>query len=228
MELRSIAIIPARAGSKRLPGKNFKTFNGRPLIDWTVRSAIDSKSFDNVIITTNDDAILNHYAKNEAVDLVERSACLASDDAKSVDVVLDVLAKFGLTAGRAALLQPTSPLRKSKHIEQALSLFNEKHKNSVVSVKRAINKIEWCKKLNSSGYLEDLAEQDSLLDKIYIPNGAIYVFDIQRFLLTNEFYFKTAPYLMDDIASLDIDYPLDFEMAQLVSKQKAESRELIN
>ena len=223
MGLRSIAIIPARAGSKRLPGKNFKSFNGRPLIDWTVRSAIDSKSFDNVIITTNDDAILNHYAKNKVVNLVERSECLASDEAKSVDVVLDVLEKFGLTDGRATLLQPTSPLRNSNHIEQAISLFNEERKNSVVSVKRAINKIGWCKKLNSSGYLEDLAGQDSLLDTIYIPNGAIYVFDIQRFLLTKEFYFKTVPYLMDDIASLDIDYPLDFEMAQLVSKHIAES-----
>ena len=76
-------------------------------------------------------------------------------------------------------------------------------------------------KLNSSGYLEDLAGRDSLLIQ-YIFNGAIYVFDIQRFLLTKEFYFKTVPYLMDDIASLDIDYP-DFEMAQLVSKHIAES-----
>ena len=223
MELHSVAIIPARAGSKRLPGKNVKIFNGRPLIDWTVRAAIDSDSFDRVIITTDDDDIINLYANVESVDIVKRSEELASDDAKSVDVVLDVLKRLGLEQGRAALLQPTSPLRTSEHIAQAISLFNIESQSSVVSVKRAIEKIDWCKKLNSEGRLEELKGESLFLNDIYIPNGAIYIFDIKRFLLDREIYFETKPYVMDNMSSIDIDYPFDFEMALLISQREAKS-----
>ena len=117
-----IAIVPARGGSKRLPRKNVLPLGGKPLIQWTLDAAKASKVIDRIVVTTDDDAVLE-IADQSQVEAIRRPDELASDTATTVDTVLhalDSLAERGITARRMLLLQPTSPLRGAGDIRAAV------------------------------------------------------------------------------------------------------------
>jgi N-acylneuraminate cytidylyltransferase len=120
--LKTLAIIPARGGSKRVPGKNTRSFLGVPLIGWTIRFARQLDQFDKIIVSTDSEEIAN-ASRSEGIQVPRlRPAELATDVATSVDVVLDVLAteqKSGRSYDLVALLQPTSPIREARRWHQA-------------------------------------------------------------------------------------------------------------
>jgi CMP-N-acetylneuraminic acid synthetase len=138
--LKTLAVIPARGGSKRLPAKNTRSFLGVPLIGWSISFALKMDRFDNVVVSTDSEEIANasRLAGIEVPDL--RPAALATDTASSADVVLDVLAReqqSGRSYGLVALLQPTSPVREPSRWLRAFERIEQGDCDAVIGVAHA-------------------------------------------------------------------------------------------
>ena len=124
--MKAVAIICARGGSKRLPGKNVRPFMGKPLITWTIAAAQAAPSIDRVYVSTDDDKIAKVAKKAGAV-VIKRPPELATDDATSEDALVHALGKLGKYKPDVLVcLQATSPLRDEDHIERALSLWKQR------------------------------------------------------------------------------------------------------
>ena len=225
-----LAIIPARGGSKGLPGKNIKLLGGVPLICHTIKAALESNLIDRVIVSTENDEIAS-IAKNCGAEVpFKRSIDLASDTSLAMDSylqVVDMITKENskLIESFVALL-PTVPLRTSEDIDNAIQIFNDKNANSVISVVEASAPVYWHRNISKQGILENfLPEFNALknrqeLKKTYLPNGAIYVFRTEVLRSTREYYTsKTYPYIMPKERSADIDDKFDFEWARYLFKK---------
>ena len=230
-----IAIIPARGGSIGVPGKNIKEMNGKPLIWYTINVAKKSKFIDKIIVSTDDNEIAK-IAKSYEVEVpFMRPKELARDDSIAIDnyiYTIDRLNKeFNYSIGEFIILQPTSPLRTSLDINNAIQIFIEKKADSVISVSEAIHPPIWSKTIDEKGILRDYFDikignknrQD--IEKAYMPNGAIFIF---KYLLIKEKYSyysdKTYPYIMPLERSIDIDSKLDFEFAEYLMKKNARNK----
>ncbi|MGZ3774647.1 MAG: acylneuraminate cytidylyltransferase family protein [Bdellovibrio sp.] len=219
-----LAIIPARGGSKRVPGKNKRLFMGKPLIQWTIESALKSPGVTKVVVTTDDEDILNLASLFPQVDFHRRSLDLAMDKSSSIDVVLDVMNKYEHESyDQLLLLQPTSPLRNETVLQRALELATTKNCCQMVSVRR-------CKEIPShimkvqNGYLHYLLDNDSHMrsqdwGELWVLNGAIYLSDWAVFRQTRTFVTdSTVPFEMDDDSSVDIDTEEDWIKAEQIAK----------
>ena len=216
-----LAIIPARGGSKRLPHKNILDLDGKPLISYTIEAALQSKRIDQVVVTSDDDTILK-IAQNYRVETVRRPARLASDIATTFDAVkhtIENMKQFDYIV----LLQPTSPLRNKKHINEAIELLEGKRADAVISVCKMDHSPLWSNTLDESlsmeGFLQDevLNKRSQDLEKYYRLNGAIYICNTDRFLEEKSFFLKDNVYAfqMDRKSSIDIDEEIDFRLAEL-------------
>lgn len=226
-----IALIPARGGSKGLPGKNIKDLNGKPLIAYTIEAALQAKHITEVIVSTDSEeiaAVAKEYGANVPF---LRPSDLAGDNSKAIDAYLytieRLIAEYNKTIEHFVVLLPTSPLRSSKNIDEAIELFWDKQADSVISLTASEHPPTWYKTINASGIVSDFFENsDNSLNRqevkeTYIPNGAIYVFNY-LFLRESLNYYsdKTYAYIMDTRCSIDIDTQLDFEFAEFLMKRK--------
>ena len=214
------SIIPARGGSKGLPKKNILELAGKPLIAWTIESSLKSKYISKTIVSSDCDEILNISSKYGS-EILKRPDELARDTTPTEPVVEHILQNIKDLGNYSylVLLQPTSPLRDEKDIDEAISkLIQEKDATALISVKEIDNKILKAFKINNNGYLEGISNnkypfmrrQD--LPKVFMPNGAIYIISINEFLKTKRLFSDNAiSYLMNEEKSLDIDTIDDFE-----------------
>jgi CMP-N-acetylneuraminic acid synthetase len=220
-----LAIIPARGGSKRLPRKNILDLNGKPLIAWSIESGLKSEYIDKVVVSSDDTEILAVPRKYNVETLV-RPDELASDTATTFDAIkhtIDNMEQYDYIV----LLQPTSPLRDEKHIDDAIELLESKNADAVVSVCEMDHSPLWSNTLDESlsmqGFLRDevLNKRSQDLEKYYRPNGAIYICKIGRLLEEKSFFLKENIYgfKMDRESSIDIDNEADFHLADLTIKK---------
>lgn len=225
-----IAIIPARGGSKGLPGKNIKLLNGKPLIAYTIEAALESKSISRIIVNTDNVEIANVAKKFGAEVPFMRPEELADDTAKSIDVYNYTINRLeeeeNTEINEIIVLQPTSPLRTAKHIDEAINLFHEKKADSVISYCREDHPIFWHKFITDEGKFEDIFEQNYLKNRqeirpTYFPNGAIYIFRTNILLQSRYYTQKSYAYLMQKKCSIDIDSLEDFEYTQWIMKNHA-------
>ncbi|MBV7438486.1 cytidylyltransferase domain-containing protein [Aeromonas sp. sif2416] len=222
----NIAIIPARGGSKRLPGKNIKPLAGKPLINWTTQAAIGSGVFDMVIVSTDSQSIADAAMQDAGVTFPGlRPAELASDTATTNDVISHVVRWVEThheQVDMVALLQPTSPLRTAQHIKEAVELYRDKQATSVVSVCELDHPVQYCNRLpaNNSlnGFIIPAANRRSQdLEPFYRINGAIYLFDRKHVGELSGIYCEGSyAYLMDKASSIDIDDEFDFRLAEAI------------
>ncbi len=221
-----IALIPARGGSKGLPGKNTRMFLDIPLIAHTIKSSKASKNVSQVIVSTDDPEIYRVGLEYGALDTFLRPEELARDDSKAIDNYLYTLPRlqqeFGLDVENFIVLQPTSPLRTTEDINSAIELFHRKSADSVVSYTEEFHPVIWHKYINDEGKFEnifpDSIENRQQNRKSYYPNGAIYVFRYE--LITQRKYYsdRSFAYLMPRQRSVDIDTLSDFEYAEFLAK----------
>lgn len=225
-----ICIIPARGGSKGLPGKNIKMLNGKPLIGWTIEAAQDSKYIEKIVVSSDDDKILD-VSRQYGIDVMRRSKKLATDSAGTVDVVREVLDSQDENYEFVLLLQCTSPLRKAKHIDEAIEMLlaSKDKADAIMSVKENEHPIQWIRKISKEGYLRDFFDNKfqenrrQSYDKTYLPNGAIYLIKKLKFLEDNTFQpERTIPYIMDNAASIDIDTAEDFKLVEYFASRMSE------
>lgn len=222
-----IAIIPARGGSKGLPGKNIRHLNGKPLIAYTIEAALKAKNIDRVIISTDDEEIARVAVEYGAELPFMRPTELASDTAMAVDNYVYTINRLEGESGKSidafVVLQPTSPLRIAEDIDGAIELFNEKKADSVISYTPEAHPVTWHKYINSEGLFEDIFD-DNIKNRqenrvSYYPNGAVYVFRTAMIRERRYYTEKSYAYIMPRSRSVDIDFIEDFEYAEfLLSK----------
>lgn len=224
MTNRAIAIIPARGGSKGLPRKNILDLAGKPLINWTIEACLQSSFVDRVIVSSDDEEILA-VATNAGVEALRRPKELAADWTLTVPVISHVISTLEETSENfqyIVLMQPTSPLRTSKHLDEAFMSLISSEATSLISVSRPVHSPLKSFRIEN-GYLKGLVNdvypfmrrQD--LPETYLANGAIYIVDLNEFkksqlLLTS----RCLPYEMDSNASLDIDDMTDLKEAEML------------
>ncbi len=225
-----LAIIPARGGSKRLPGKNIRNLLGKPLIAWSIEAAIHSNFFDEIMVNTDDQQIADISIEYGAMVPFLRHAGLSTDVASSLDVVKDTLdfyAKNNRCFDVVVLLQPTSPLRNSEDIIGAMELFSDKSASSVLSVCEVDHPIQWCNSLDStlsmdsfiSEGVKGVRSQD--LEKHYRLNGAIYIWGVSVFSREPEaIVVPSYASVMPSERSVDIDSENDFIFAELLKSRQ--------
>lgn len=221
-----LAIIPARGGSKRLPRKNLLDLCGKPLIAWTIEAGIKSKYLDAVVLSSDDSEILK-IGEDYKIQTIKRPQKLASDTASSVDVVKHVIKNLE-SYEYIVLLQPTSPLRDSSHIDEAIELLENKNADAIISVCEMDHSPLWSNTLNENLCMKDFLNKDVLqkrsqdLDKYYRLNGAIYICKTKRFIEESSFLLKKSiyAYIMEAHNSVDIDKKIDLESARLYMTYK--------
>lgn len=226
-KLDTIAIIPARGGSKRLPRKNVLPLAGKPLIQWTLDAAKESGVIDLIAVTSDDDEVLEIAGRNEEVKIIRRPDHLATDTATSIDVVLHALSELesqGIKAKRVMLLQPTSPLRKAEDILGAVKWMDKKSAASVISVCEMEHSPLWSNQLPVS-YSMEFFFDNSLSGKrsqdlplFYRLNGAVYLTSYQDII--KNYCFKALPcyaFIMPKERSIDIDDFYDFKIASILA-----------
>lgn len=221
-----IAIIPARGGSKGLPGKNIKMLRGKPLIAYTIEVALKSKYITRVILSTDDEEIAKVGLSYGAEVPFLRPDFLATDTALAIDVykyMLDRLEKAeNLKIEEFIVLQPTSPLREFSDINTAIKLFKEKNADSVISYCEEHHPIRWHKYLTNDNRIVPIFSNEQVQNRqaerpSYYPNGAIYVFK-KRIIVEEKTYYTDASYaiIMSRKNSVDIDTLEDFEYAEFL------------
>lgn len=221
-----LAIIPARGGSKRLPRKNVLKLAGKPLLAWSIDAALKSKYIDKVVVTSDDREILDISEKFGA-EIIIRPDELASDTATSFDAIKHVVENKDYF-DFIILLQPTSPLRKTKQIDEAVELLEKKKADAVVSVCEMDHSPLWSNTLPESGNMDLFVDakiknkRSQDLEKYYRLNGAIYICNTDKligeksFFLSNNIY----AYKMDRIRSIDIDEKIDFKFAEILINEE--------
>lgn len=223
-----LAIIPARGGSKGLPGKNIKELNGKPLISYTIEAAKASQYISRIIISTDDEAIADLAVRCGAECPFMRPNFLAQDTSRAIDAFRYTIERLenegGVKISEFIVLQPTSPLRTTQDIDSAIEIFQTKKADSVISYCAEHHPVRWHKYINGEGKFENIFE-----DKIgnrqeervsYFPNGAVFVFKTE--LIDKEQYYteNSYAYIMDRKKSIDIDTLEDFEYVEFLMNKE--------
>ena len=226
--MSSLFVIPARGGSKGIPGKNIKMLGDKPLISYSIDIARSIVSDENICVSTDDQRIIKVVESLGLKIPFTRPAHLATDQAGTFEVVLHALNFFeqqGKFYESIVLLQPTSPFRTTLDVLDAMKVF-DLETDMVVSVKETkSNPYFMLFEESSDGYLYPsktgnfFRRQD--VPKVYEYNGAIYVINTRSLRKYNSLraFQKVKKYVMDEFHSLDIDQPIDWKIAEIYLEQ---------
>ncbi len=224
-----LAIIPARGGSKGIPKKNIINIAGKPLIAWTIESAKKSRFINRIVVSSDSTEILS-VAEKYGSEIIKRPAKFANDKisaAAAVPHTLEYLKKKEkYVPDIIVFLQPTSPLRTAKDIDDALKFFFEKKAGTVISVTEGDNKA-----LKSffieKGIMRGIVNDEfpftnrQALPKIYMPNGAIYIISEKEFQKEKRLFSKkTFAFIMPPERSIDLDVKEDIPVLEKLLKKK--------
>ena len=222
--MKHIAVIPARSGSKGLKNKNIMELNGKPLMAYTIEAALSSGIFDCVHVST-DSEMYAEIAREYGADVpFLRLKELSGDTISSWDALRYVMERYqelGREFEYVTLLQPTSPLRDAKDIENAYKIFEEKNADAVISVCELEHSIQICNTLGDNQSMYRFIDSNKvgarqLGETFYRLNGAIYMQKSEMLMNHQNLYNENSyAYVMDKIHSIDIDDAFDFRMAQM-------------
>jgi CMP-N-acetylneuraminic acid synthetase len=218
-----VGLIPARGGSKGIPRKNLAPLGGKPLIAWTIEAALGSEHVARAVVST-DDPELADVARSLGVDVLDRPPELAGDETPMRDVVAHAGREL-VPETALVLLQPTSPLRTSRHVDDVVELLLASGADAVVSVVEVPHRYGTASLLRIDG--EQLVRLDETpyagrADKpvLYARNGpAILALRADR--IGNDLYAgDLRPYVMDAADSVDVDEPFDLELAEFLLSRR--------
>lgn len=216
--MRILAVIPARGGSKRLPGKNIKLLGGRPLIVWSIDMAKTVPDVCDILVSTDDSSIASISSKAGALVPWLRPSDLATDTATSADVVLHALdwyeAEHGVVDG-LMLLQPTSPYRSREMILEGMQQFDQQRR-SVVAVSEVEVDPARCFFIREQGLKMCVPPSNNTQEAAYAVNGALYLISPDELRKTRSFFSVTSVPLIvnSQRESLDIDDDFDWWLAE--------------
>jgi len=224
MPLRCLGVVPARGGSRRIPGKNLAALGGRALIDYTAHAARTAGSLVAAVVSTDDAAIARHAVGQGLLNPAMRPAPLAGDASPTVDAVRHALLAYEAAHGEVdavVVLQPTSPFRTGRHVDEACALFARMGADTVTAVRPAHDHPWWVWRRDGdlirpwTGEREMTAERGSLPEAL-AESGAVYVVRRSLILAGRLYGARVVPCPLDDVASTDIDTPADLAWAEFL------------
>lgn len=226
-----LAIIPARGGSKGIPRKNILSIAGKPLIAYSIEAAAKSKYIDKLVLSSEDEEILA-VARRYGVQTIKRPMSLAKDRSRIERVILHALdylkRKENYVPEAVVKLYPTSPLRRTVDIDEAIKVFLKSDADSLISVQPVGPEYLKTFLLNDQGYLVGAVNNRypftdrQKLPKVFWSNGAVWIFS-RKFFMKNKKFFssKTLPYIMSENFGVDLDTPQDLkELEIILAKRK--------
>jgi CMP-N-acetylneuraminic acid synthetase len=223
---RTIAVIPARAGSKRVPRKNLRLFGGQPLLTWSIRAALDGHPVDDVIVSS-DDGECERIAAAIGVHFYPRPADLAGDTANTLDVLRHVSEQYQLESGQdvtfVVLLQPTSPLRERRLIADGLARIaadpDATCLQTVYPARLFTGRI--CDGYWRGDYPETTRSQD--LPTLYVPSGSLYIYRYASTIARGDAWGShVLPLIQDADTVVNIDEEDDFRRLAQVAERYAD------
>lgn len=226
--IKILTVIPARGGSKGLPGKNIKHLINKPLIAWSIEQGMGSKYVNEVIVSTDSEEIADIARQYGARVPFLRPSHLAQDTSSTKDVLIHLieeLEKKGEFYDYLLLLEPTSPLRETSDIDASIEiLVNTQGARSIVGVSRVEGQHPvFCITLTENGFLESknqfatFRRQD--IDELYFYEGSIYLSEIQAYKESGTFYHEqTLGYRVPKWKSFEIDDEVDFIIVEALLK----------
>jgi CMP-N,N'-diacetyllegionaminic acid synthase len=229
-ERRVLAVVPARGGSKGVPGKNLRTIGGVSLLHRAIGVALESSFVDRVVVTSDDTSILRHAEEVDGVTTLMRPATLAADDSAMWPTVVHALDHSDPT-DVVVLLQPTSPLRLAADVDEAIELLHSRGVASVVSVSPVTKSPFWMYTLDTDGRMHPIlppneATSRQSLPEVHAVNGAVYVVDAEHLRRTHRFVDDdTLAIVMPPERSVDVDTPLDLAIAETLLGSTAGAHE---
>lgn len=217
-------VIPARGGSKRIPGKNKRLFNGRPMVQWPVLSSCEVPGITRVVVSTDDKEIAAISAEAGASEVLKRPADLASDTAATAPVIRHAIDHLGLASEETVVcLYPTAAIPPSL-IRGALELASAWPELFVVSVGRHASPLERALQLSEDGKMsaisheflgsrtQDLAVRYYDAGKLYVASASVW--KSSETMMSSPF----IPFFVPRWASVDIDDPEDWEIAEALHR----------
>ena len=218
--MRILAIVPARGGSKGIKDKNIKEIEGRPLIEYTIEAAKRCEYIDEIVVSTDSEKIAKVAKKAGAKVPFLRPDELASDTARTIDVVLFTIEQLKLIGQEydiVVLLQPTSPLRDEDDICGAIEKYVSCNMKSLVSVSEVSESPILMRQIVDETHMEKLLNINSTIRrqdmaKYYMVNGSIYINKIEELNSDTSLNDNVIPYVMDRSHSVDIDDYVDIEV----------------
>lgn len=224
MNNKKIAIITARGGSKRIPKKNIKDFCGIPIIAYSIKTAIESGIFDEVMVSTDSEEIALISKKYGAVVPFMRSSSTSDDFATTEDVILEVLKKYkeiGKEFGQACCLYPTAPFVTVEILKEAVQIMDEKEPAVVIPVVQFSYPPQRCFVIDNSGYAkfkypEYIEARSQDLEKQYHDVGQFYVYNTEKLIKENgKIIDDFIPIVISEMQAQDIDNEDDWKLAEL-------------
>lgn len=225
-----LAVIPARGGSKGVPGKNKKLLHGKPLIQYSIDTALQSKHISEVVVTTDDDEIIA-IAKSLGANVpFVRPKHLAEDTTPTLPVIQHAVSHFeaeGKQFDAICLLQPTSPFRPKGFLDKALETFQEKQTDSLVSVLEVPHQYNphWTFEANDNGVLQIATGEQNIiprrqeLPKAYHRDGSVYITKTNVLMHEDSLYGNSVAYIVsDERFYVNIDTTEDWEKATELAK----------
>ena len=217
--MKSIIIIPARGGSKRLPGKNLKFLVGKPLIAYSLDYAkINVNENIDIVVTTNDHEIKT-FARSQGVRVIDRPEEISKDDSTTVSALKHVLQNINGSYENVILLQPTNPLRPSYLLNEALEIFSKGNYESLMTVSlndKKLGKIEGDRFIP---YTYKMGQRSQDLEPLYFENGLLYITKSEIVLKNQILGANNYPMIIDHpFASVDIDTQEDMNYAEFIAK----------
>ena len=215
-----LAVIPARGGSKRLPGKNIKMLGNKPLIAWTIEAAKNSKLIDRIILSSDDKEIIAVAEQYRCEVPFVRPYQLASDKASSEGMLEHAITAIDQKYDYVVLLQPTSPFRTTEDIDTAIRMCIDNRAPSVESLIKISENPGWMFCLSEGGTMTKVCKEVIDSEK-YILNGAVYVIEIELFMKNKKIrYPDSLAYIMLKERSVDIDTRGDLEYAEFLLSRR--------
>ncbi|WP_418263869.1 cytidylyltransferase domain-containing protein [Flavobacterium faecale] len=215
--MKNICIIPARAGSKRLHGKNSKLLGGIPLIAHSILYAQENNTIIDTVYVSTDDEQIKKIALEYGVHVIDRPASLSGDNEPTVSALKHVLESLEGEIENVILLQPTNPLRPKNLLQEAFEIYQKEDRDSLFTVSRCHQKLGRIVNNQFIPFNYEIGQRSQDLELLYSENGLLYITK-SKAILENEIITKRAfPLEVNHIfASIDIDTQEDFDYAQYV------------
>jgi CMP-N,N'-diacetyllegionaminic acid synthase len=224
--MKVLAIIPARAGSKGIPKKNLKVFDGLALIEYSIIAAQKAKKITRLCVSSDSEEIIDIASKYENVYLHKRSPMIAIDTSPIIETILAVIDDFKEEFDCIMLLQPTSPIRMPQQIDDAITCFEKSKLNGLISVTEMDDthpaRMYW---KNEDNFLSSIMPEFETarrqeIPKAYYRNGSIYISKVDTILRTGELINQpSVGFIMPKNQLLNIDDERDMLIAEALIKE---------
>lgn len=218
--MSSIAIIPARRGSKRLANKNISILDGIPLILHSIRYAkANLRYVDRIVVSTNDPRVKS-IALEEGIEVIDRPEYLSTDVSNSVSALKHVLETIQHEVENVILLQPTNPLRPENILKEAFEKYINGGYESLMTVTRSYKKFGKVEQNKFVPYNYEMGQRSQDLEPLYFENGLLYITKASLILEETLLGENNFPFIIDHpFAQVDIDFEHDLEYAEFLLKR---------